>query len=851
MSKDGVILMVNGAVVTPDRPVRVYPGLANDVTVLLKRSAAQGLARLRILTADGREREEAAGFLGGKATLELGPMAAPAQYDFEAGVVYRRWYRLVLTVMQEAEELARFSLGAVCSQDPDAEWLMLDAPDRVVFNDGYIASGEIWDPYHGGVRTMDPLILLHLGHRVLLNQDAVEARFRLRPDSPELSPLRARLVVNSAHGDPMSGGHFVDVRPDWQSVALDVSEWPKGNYRVELQPELKGKVFEDGPFVSYRRRRHDPQQVMVSPFTPYALETDPGRETVEIADWPRVLPAGWRVEQTSNGCALFTAGERTSKPVELQLDLEGYYAVFALAVGSIHLRLADHDFVRRVHEPERPEYEGVFVAALDMTGQSIQILPNDAQTFRELSAGKVDIPPSGIQRIRFVPVTKRSLESFRADTRELPCELRAVDDWWCYFVAWDRHELDQLDAIMFGQRELGITTLDWAIGRSWVQYPSKLPDAQMFPCKPIAPEVLKSHPHLAGWARMVRDFDSYGYALLRSQKIGLRISAWLAMNRHYSPNTYGGVFTSPWVLGHPEFNQFKKSGTRDISRVEYFFPEARQERLNILEEAARYGPDGIVIGCCRQPPMAGYNPRMVERYKERTGVDPRRIDIADGQPYLDWIRWRADHFTQLLRELRPRLSAVEKDIGRSMPVIARIPGVGLQLNMAQGLDVNGWVEEGLIGELQLDPLQSFAEGGSHDVRPYVELCHRKGIRVLAGVNGTTGAGWSDSTEPDEGILFHQASPVVGIRRAIGLIEAGVDGIEIYEAEIFARSCERRWLLPLWGDVERARAWLKESNIEAVSPVMASNACQGHDNHWFGGETMHGAQGMPRGATQAL
>ena len=249
--------------------------------------------------------------------------------------------------------------------------------------------------------------------------------------------------------------------------------------------------------------------------------------------------------------------------------------------------------------------------------------------------------------------------------------------------------------------------------------------------------------------------------------------------------------------------------------------------------------------------MAGYNPQMVEQYKQRTGVDPRQIDVNDGQPYQDWIQWRSGYFTEFLRELRERLTDVQSDTGRTIPVIARIPAGSLQLNMAQGIDVRAWVEDGLIDELQLDPLQSFAEGGSHDVRPYVELCGRQGLRVLGGVNGTSGAGWSDATEPDEGILLDQASAVVGIRRAIGLIDAGVDGIEIYEAEVFARACERRWLIPLWGDVERARAWLNESNLETVFPVMASNACQGHDNHWFGGETMRGAQGLPRGATRAL
>ena len=62
---------------------------------------------------------------------------------------------------------------------------------------------------------------------------------------------------------------------------------------------------------------------------------------------------------------------------------------------------------------------------------------------------------------------------------------------------------------------------------------------------------------------------------------------------------------------------------------------------------------------------------------------------------------------------------------------------------------------------------------------------------------------------------------------------------------------RRWLIPLWGDPDRAARWLAESNLEAVCPVTIRNAALGHDNHWFGGETMRGAHGMPRGAKRAL
>jgi len=69
-----------------------------------------------------------------------------------------------------------------------------------------------------------------------------------------------------------------------------------------------------------------------------------------------------------------------------------------------------------------------------------------------------------------------------------------------------------------------------------------------------------------------------------------------------------------------------------------------------------------------------------------------------------------------------------------------------------------------------------------------------------------------------------------MRRALGLLEAGVDGIEIYEAEILAQCNEHRWTVPLFGKPEALRSFLAESNLEACYPISASTAMFGHDNH---------------------
>ena len=136
--------------------------------------------------------------------------------------------------------------------------------------------------------------------------------------------------------------------------------------------------------------------------------------------------------------------------------------------------------------------------------------------------------------------------------------------------------------------------------------------------------------------------------------------------------------------------------------------------------------------------------------------------------------------------------------------------------MAQGLDVETWCREGLLQRLQLDPLEDCQGRGSHDVGPYVELGRRHGIQMFGGIGN---AFWNCAA------LY---------RRALGLHDAGVDGIELYESNNQAILTQQRWSVPLFGNATRIRDFLAESNLEACYPIWSRNAAAGHDNHSFHG-----------------
>ena len=76
------------------------------------------------------------------------------------------------------------------------------------------------------------------------------------------------------------------------------------------------------------------------------------------------------------------------------------------------------------------------------------------------------------------------------------------------------------------------------------------------------------------------------------------------------------------------------------------------------------------------------------------------------------------------------------------------------------------------------------------------------------------------------------SLTVGLRRAQGLLHAGADGIEIFETDAQVANDHYRWVLPMFGDMEKTEEFLATSNMESCFPIVASTAAYGHDNHSY-------------------
>ena len=400
-----------------------------------------------------------------------------------------------------------------------------------------------------------------------------------------------------------------------------------------------------------------------------------------------------------------------------------------------------------------------------------------------------------------------------------------LDGWIGHFpnaMPTGRDAEDCIDAHI----RCGIRHIAWELGRSVVRYHSDLPgttdprslgDFSTFGVQDEAIHV------------MYRDRCQFRAALSYAERNDVVIYGRLCMNRHYRPGTSA---RSEFAQHHPEWCEVQKNGWLDPTRLCYAVPEYRQERIDILCEAARIGCQGLFLDFCRQPPMLRYHPALVYAFREKTGKDPCQLSLADKDAFLDWCRFRSDCITQLLRELKAALDRLRTRYGRPIPVQVRVPNDGFEANLIAGLDVRTWCEAKLIDELALSELRWLLEYQAWDDVPYIQLGAACGVPVFASSNALP-----MQPAPDVGLQSwggevnpRGVNPLVLAGRALRSLENGAQGVCLYQTDIATQ----------WGDLpEAVRTFGAEASLRAFVddpvnaeryPVTPENRDYGMDNH---------------------
>ncbi len=639
-----------------------------------------------------------------------------------------------------------------------------------------------------------PPVAIRLSEAALA-EDWVATRLRIyNPSSGEPGVgLRYRIFISKEGGEV---AHQSPLLPAQEAVEYDfgAAALEEGRYTVRLEFEQEGRLYLDAPSLEFCKQRHR------GLFSPFAVASA-GGVALEVGEINAVL----QMAATSQGEAVerIKIWEQTRRSTTLSVEVERPSALWVECAGAgCGISLSPEEEPRIVTPGGR--------CCLGVLPEGEAVLGFHSLFSHANAAGEVRL-------LELVP--------WEVALPQAPPEvpLLGINDWAEYFAGDSLPQVGQIARIIAGQRELGLGEIAWSAARSWVEYRSRLADASPWPVVPLE-EAARRDPraqNYAGRTAVLNTACVLREAMQQAAKQGVVLAAWVALNTHYYAEALGGICCSRWFQKHPRFHQWRKGAPHAFpGEVCYYFEEVRSERIAIIDELAGLGVERFVLDATRQPRVALYHPEMVAAYREQTGVDPLEIDESHGAVYEGWIRWRSGFFTAFLRELRATLARRHPSLRAH--VTMRIPQCGVKLNLASGFDVETWLKEGLIERLCLNPLDIYEGGGLREVAPYVEACHAAGVEVYGGIGQT----WA----------WENAGATAALHRMASLLDAGVDGVDLYESELLARCHPLHPLVPHLRSRSTIATLLEQSNLAACYPLSAENVLLGYDNHsrWAGG-----------------
>jgi hypothetical protein len=238
--------------------------------------------------------------------------------------------------------------------------------------------------------------------------------------------------------------------------------------------------------------------------------------------------------------------------------------------------------------------------------------------------------------------------------------------------------------------------------------------------------------------------------------------------------------------------------------MSYAFPEVRSHVVRTFEKAVALGPDGVCALFHRGPPFVLFEKPLVTNFMQEYGRDPRSLPETDDL----WLRSRAKALTEFMRELRKRVSAMAGGLGVAIPKISCVVFPTRERNLLYGIDLEAWVEEGLIDRvLARDVLYASWENEPVDLSFFQKLTRgRCGFYVMLGSASAVYRTTTTTTGGDLGAAY--------AAKASALFDAGVEGLAFWDTNLQDRFTANWTALRQLGHVKEPRA-KRSPSIPAV------------------------------------
>ena len=447
---------------------------------------------------------------------------------------------------------------------------------------------------------------------------------------------------------------------------------------------------------------------------------------------------------------LLSAGEETAAPeVSVGLTLSGWHRIFVgvypehRGLGAVELKLSEDPCFTNLNmgpdwtdsNPHGHNIHELMWKDADLTGQELFIRQVCTPTGSADEPAAVSCERTKLAYIRLAPMSEDLVrdmerERQRTDTRRLFAHNDAHGYLYLYGTATEAAVRNEIEPY----RHTDFSRLYWECGAGdsmfYLGQVGRLPT-----CDGVEDfDRQGDRLHAECW-RSFRDqqLDPFVVALEAAHEMGLSF--------HASYRPAGFFYPAPleqWNPGslyftRPDLRMVGKDG-QTAPRISYAFADTRRFVIRLLLEVAQHPVDGICMLYNRRPPLVDYEPPLVEGFIAAHGEDPRQL--ADDDPR--WLAYRSVALTEFHRELRESLDELAREQGRERIAVSACV-LNREENFRNGLDLESWIEEGLIDTLipytDLPGLDSMGMAWEDEdaVRHFVELVEGTDCRLALNV----------------------------------------------------------------------------------------------------------------------
>lgn len=392
------------------------------------------------------------------------------------------------------------------------------------------------------------------------------------------------------------------------------------------------------------------------------------------------------------GNMLCVSDDTEAPTVSIPLGVKGWHAIYVgILEGTVLLKLSSDSWnVARKHMVN-PSFkiwnhqnpiEEVFFKVADLTGQKLhisQVAGQEAQSCQ-------------VAYIKLIPLTQGEVSAIQSDWKDKSNRrlTATIDGFSFLFYRAPRTTEEILEQVeVFRNTDFDTLVLQLT-GADAVNYRSKYgyiwgENIDVFPSR--------KHRRMF---ETVRNFVKKGInptkvVLDAAHEIGLKVHVSIRPACWTLPGLPGNYYNSPFYMNHPEWRCRDRDGTV-WARMSFAVPEVRRHLVELLQEAVRFGADGVNIIYSRGVPLVMFEEPFCKLFREHYGKDPKKMNPNDS----NILKLRAEIITTFMQEVRAMLDEEEKKRANGKRLeLSTFVLVNRQENCRFGLDIKRWVDEGL------------------------------------------------------------------------------------------------------------------------------------------------------------